>query len=186
MTATGTRSRSRNRALVTGLAGIILALAVTLFSCARNRVDSELRGAVVRIEPDSDQLERTAEVTRFKVNVIIRNDRATQLYFGGCGPEAQQEINGQWQTVWTPICVSPGSGSLAPSDSLMFPFTAARFANLVMEPHLDPRATAGRYRLQFGATYSGPMDYGLIYSGSTKPPPEHELSVLRSPVFIVY
>ena len=127
-------------------AGNIIALAVLVCSCARNRVDTDLRGAVVRLEPDSVPLERTADVTRFKVNVIIRNDRATPLYFGGCGPEAQQEINAQWQTVWTPVCISPVSGSLAPGDSLMFPFTAAGFAHLRMEPHLDPRATAGRYR----------------------------------------
>ena len=151
-----------------------------------NRVDNDLRGAVVRLEPDSVPLERTADVTRFTVNVIIRNDRATPLYFGGCGTEAQQEINGQWQTVWSPVCVSMVRGSLAPGDSLKFPFTVARFANLRIEPQLDPRATAGRYRLLFGATYSGPMNYGVVYRGPKRPPPPVTLSALTSPVFIVY
>ena len=167
------------------LAGGVIALAVLICSCASNRVDNDLRGAVVRIEPDSVPLERTADVTRITVNVIIRNDRATTLYFGGCGPQLQQEMNGQWQTVWSPICFSPQSGSLAPSDSLKFPLTVARFANLAMEPQLDPRASAGRYRLQFGATYSGPMNYGVVYSGPTQPPTV-TLSTLTSPVFIVY
>ena len=76
------------------LAAGIITLAVLVCSCATNRVDNDLRGAVVRLEPDSVPLEHTPDVTRFTVNVIIRNDRATPLYFGGCGPEAQQEING--------------------------------------------------------------------------------------------
>ncbi len=124
------------------LAAGIITLALLVCSCATNRVDNDLRGAVVRLEPDSVPLEHTADVTRFTVNVIIRNDRATPLYFGGCGPEAQQEINGLWQTVWSPVCISPGNGLIAPGDSLTFPFTVARFANIAVEPQLDPRATA--------------------------------------------
>ena len=198
MTATGTQSRSRITAFVAGInhetgssarnhvrLARSIALAALVCSCARNRVDTDLRGAVVRLEPDSVPLERTADVTRFTVKVIIRNDRATPLYFGGCGMEAQQEINGQWQTVWSPVCVSPVSGSLAPGDSLMFPFTVARFGNLRIEPQLDPRATAGRYRLRLGATYSGPTNYAVVYRGPRRPPPV-TLSTLTSPVFIVY
>ena len=47
-----------------------------------NRVDNDLRGAVVRLEPDSVPLERTADVTRFRVNVIIRkrSSNATLLW----------------------------------------------------------------------------------------------------------
>ena len=167
------------------LAAGIITLAVLVCSCATNRVDNDLRGAVVRLEPDSVPLEHTADVRRFTVNVIIRNDRATPLYFGGCGPEAQQEINGLWQTVWSPVCISPGNGLIAPGDSLTFPFTVARFANIAVEPQLDPRATAGRYRLQLGAIYSGPTNYGVVYAGPA-PPPVRVLGTLTSPVFIVY
>ena len=75
---------------------------------------------------------------------------------------------------------------MAPGDSTTFPFTAARFAHLNIEPQLDPRATTGRYRLQFGATYSGPMNYGVVYSPPSAAPPPVTLSSLTSPVFIVY
>ena len=49
--------------------------------------------------------EQIGDMTRFKVNVVIRNNRSTPLYIGGCGPDAQQEINGEWQTVWTTLVV---------------------------------------------------------------------------------
>ena len=167
------------------LAGSIIALAVLVCSCARNRVDNDLRGAVVRIEPDSVPLERTAGVTRITVNVIIRNDRATPLYLFGCGPELQQEMNGRWQTVWSPVCISAGSSAMAPGDSSKFTFKAARFAQLAFEPQLDPRATAGKYRLLLGGIYSGPTNYGVVYRGPA-PPPARQLGTLMSPVFIVY
>jgi hypothetical protein len=166
---------------ISRFAGIVI-LPVLVCSCATNRVDSDLRGAVVRVEPDSVAFEQIADMTRFKVNVIIRNDRATPLYFGGCGPEAQQEINGRWQTVWSPVCISLVGGSVAPRDSVTFPFSAARFTQRRIEPSLDPRATAGRYRIRYGATYDGPLN--VVYFGNRPPPVT--LRDLTTPVFIVY
>ncbi|HJP59498.1 MAG TPA: hypothetical protein VJ865_05850 [Gemmatimonadaceae bacterium] len=144
-----------------------------------------MRGAAVRIQPDSVALEQTPDLTRISVNVIIRNDRATALYFGGCWPELQEEINGQWQTVWSPVCISPMSTSVAPGDSVTFPFAAARLAQQNVYPRLDERAGAGRYRLRYGATYDGPPNYGVVYSGPTQPPVV-KLYTLTSPVFVVY
>jgi hypothetical protein len=164
---------------------LAIALPVLIGSCATNHVETDLRGATVRIEPDSVPFVRTPDIIKFTVNVIIRNDRSTPLYFGGCGTEAQQEINGKWETVWSPVCISPAGGSVAPRDSVTFPFTAAAFPNQVISPHLDPKATAGRYRLRLGATYDGPSDYGVVYSGPTHPKPV-TLGDLTSPVFIVY
>jgi hypothetical protein len=163
------------------------ALTLFAFACVRNSIETDLRGAVVRIEPDSVLLERTAEVTRFRVNVIVRNDRPTPLYFGGCGPAAQEEINGKWETVWSPACISNGSSTVAPGDSLMFPFTAARFAGQNIYPRLDSAATPGRYRLELGTIYSGPSNYGTVYRGPGPAPAAPKiLGILRSPVFIVY
>src|SRR5947207_13530122 len=89
----------------------LISLTYLLSACATNRVNTDLRGAVVRVEPDRVAFEQTPDMTRFKVNVIIRNDRGTPLHIGGCGPQAQQEINGRWETVWSPICMSFSSGS---------------------------------------------------------------------------
>jgi hypothetical protein len=164
---------------------LAIALPVLVCSCSTNHVATDLRGAVVRIEPDSVPFVRTPDIIKFTVNVIVRNDRSTPLYFGGCGTEAQQEINGKWETVWSPVCISPTGGSVAPRDSVTFPFTAAAFPNQTIDPHLDPRATAGRYRLRLGATYDGPSDYGVVYSVPTNPK-RVTLGDLTSPVFIVY
>ena len=166
---------------------VIVALALLTMSCATNRIDTDLRGATVRIEPDSVLLERTPGVTRLTAKVIIRNDRAAPLYLGGCGgPEAQEEIDGQWVTVWSPICMSFGTSTIAPGDSVVFPFNAARVANIAMEPQLDPRATAGRYRLQLGGVYSRPIAHGTVVYRGPAPPPAKLLGMLTSPVFKVY
>jgi len=138
------------------LTASIIGFAILICSCARNRPDNNLPGVVVRVEPDSVPFEQTPDITRFTVNVIVRNDRTKTLYFGGCWPAAQQEIDGQWQTVWSPVCIQEIGGSLAPGDSLKFPFSAARFAHENVYPRLDPKATAGKYRLLLAATYDGP------------------------------
>ena len=167
------------------LSAQILSLAGMITACATSGSHSDLRGAVVRVVPDSVALEQTPELTRISVNVIVRNDRATTLYFGGCGPELQEEIDGQWQTVWSPVCISPISGSLAAGDSVTFPFAAARLTQQNVYPRLDERAGAGRYRLQYGATYDGPTDPNIVYFPPTAAPVV-ELHTLTSPVFVVY
>ena len=163
----------------------IFGLALTVAACASSRVHRDLTGAVVRIVPDSVALEQTPELTRIRVNVIVRNNRATPLYFGGCGPQLQEEIDGQWQTVWSPVCISAMSGLVAPGDSVTFPFSAARLTQQNVYPRLDDRAGAGRYRLQYGATYDGPTDTHIVYSPPTAAPVV-ELHTLTTPVFVVY
>jgi hypothetical protein len=168
-----------------GISARIFVVASIVAACATSGTHSDLRGAVIRIEPDSVALEQTAELTRIRVNVIVRNDRSTTLYFGGCGPELQEEINGQWQTVWSPVCFSPMSTAVAPGDSVTLPFGAARTAQTNILPRLDDRAGAGRYRLRYGATYDGPTDTNIVYSPPTAAPVV-ELHTLTSPVFVVY
>jgi hypothetical protein len=164
-----------------------IAIAVLLCSCATNRLHSDLRGIVVRVEPDSVPFVRTPDIVKFTVNVIIRNDRSTPIYYENCGgPEAQQQINGKWETVWSPACMSPTGGSVAARDSVTFPFTAAAFPNQQnLYPRLDPKASAGRYRLRLGSAYDRPSSHGTIYRGP--PPPKRVwLGDLTSPTFIVY
>ena len=162
-----------------------IAVALLLCSCARNRIETSVRGVVVRIEPDSVPMVRTPDITKFTVKVIIRNDRSKPLYYAGCWPDAQEEINGKWETVWSPVCGSTLRGSIAPRDSLAFPFTAAAFPPDNSYPRLDPRAGPGRYRLRLGFAYSEPVDANLVYSPPRKSKPK-VLGEMISPVFIVY
>ena len=165
---------------------VVVVLSLFAVGCVKNRIDPDLRGVVVRIQPDSVPLERTPELTRFRVNVTIRNNRPTPLYLANCGgPDAQQEINGRWETVWSPVCISLGTSTIAPGDSVMFPFAAVRVEGQRIDPHLDAKATPGRYRLGLGGIYSRPPDVGVIYQGPA-PPPAKLLGTLTSPVFIVY
>jgi hypothetical protein len=143
MTRLGTSIR-----LVTAL----LSLGLGSAACAGNHVEQELRTLVIRSAADSVRLQRTAEMTSFAVDVIIRNRGSRPMLVGGCGPEAQRKINGQWQTVWSPVCVSEQSSLIAPGDSLTGALTIAGFTKPGIEPPLDPRMTAGTYRLRFGVS----------------------------------
>jgi hypothetical protein len=166
------------------LAGNI-AIALLLCACARNRISTNVRGVVVRVQPDSVPMVRTPDITKFTVRVIIRNNRSTPVYYAGCSPDAQEEINGKWETVWSPICGSTLSGSIAAGASLAFPFTAAGFPHGNMYPRLDPRAGPGKYRLRLGYAYSEPVNDNIIYSPPRKTNPRI-LGELISPIFIVY
>lgn len=87
-------------------------------SCAKGHSEKERTSTIVRLVPDSVPLEQTPTVTRFSITVIVRNDGHGPIVFGGCGPEAQRNIDGQWQIIWTPICGSPQYASISPGDSL--------------------------------------------------------------------
>ncbi len=152
------------------------ALSALIFGCARNHVAKELDATVIRLVRDSVPLQRTADKVSFTVNVIIRNGGATSIDVGGCGPEAQREINGEWQTVWSPVCISRQSSLIAPSDSLIQPLTVAGFTKPGIEPQLDPRMTAGKYRLRFGVTYFD----------TTNPTATRSTEFVGSSPFVVY
>jgi hypothetical protein len=128
---------------------------------------------------------RTPDITKFTVRVIIRNNRTTPLYYAGCWPDAQEEIDGKWETVWSPICGGTLRGSIAARDSVVFPFTAAGFPHTNMYPRLDPRAGPGKYRLRLGYAYSEPLYDNMIYFPPRKSRPK-VLGELMSPIFIVY
>jgi hypothetical protein len=162
-----------------------IVLAFLLCACARNRINTNVRGVVVRVEPDSVPMIHSPDITKFTVRVIIRNDRSTPLYYAGCWPDAQEEINGKWETVWSPVCMSALSGSIAARDSLAFPFTAAAFPHDNIEPRLDPRAGPGKYRLRLGFAYSEPVNDNMIYSPPRNSKPK-TLGEMISPIFIVY
>jgi hypothetical protein len=155
---------------------VFIGPALVVASCARNPANRELATTIVRFVQDSVPLQRTADMTKFTVSVIIRNDGHGPVVFGGCGPEAQRNIGGEWQTVWTPICGSPQHASIAPGDSLILPITVAGFTVAGLEPPLDPRMLPGTYRLRFG----------IAYPDTSNPTSSNELEALNSPSFTVY
>lgn len=157
------------------VAGSLVAFVAFNASCARNHTGKDLRPVVIRFVSDSVPLRRTAEMTAFTVTVIIRNGSNTPIVVGGCGPQAQKEINGGWQTVWSPACVSEQISSIAPGDSLTGSVTVAGFTT-GMEPRLDPRMTVGMYRLRFGPSYSN----------MTNPTAVSSVEALYSPPFVVF
>jgi hypothetical protein len=155
------------------LVAAIFSLGLGSAACARNHVE-ELRTLVIRSVRDSVRLQRTPEMTSFAVDLIIRNRGSKPIVIGGCGPEAQREINGEWQTVWSPVCVSEGASLLAPGDSLTSTLTIGGFTKPGIEPLLDPRMTAGTYRLRFGV--SDPSSSGTKPVSGTRVPTPYPMS----------
>jgi hypothetical protein len=155
-------------------AGVAL-LAVTN-ACARNHVEHDLDATMIRLVRDSVPLQRTADMVSFTVNVVIANRGATPVVVGGCGPEVQRQISGEWQTVWSPVCIDMQSSLISPEDSLTGPVTPAGFTKPGFEPPLDPRMTAGTYRLRFGVSYPDPANVTALTS----------TEFVNSPPFVVY
>jgi hypothetical protein len=170
------------------LVAALFTLGLGSAACTRNHVE-ELRTLVIRSVRDSVRLQRTPEMTSFTVDLTIRNRGSRAIIVGGCGPEAQREIKGQWQTVWSPVCVSEQASLLAPGDSLTSSITIAGFTKPGIEPPLDPRMTAGTYRLRFGV--SDPSSSGTKpVSGTRVATPYHmsgkSLGFVASQPFTVY
>lgn len=166
----------------------LLSLGVGSAACARNRIE-DLDTLLVRSARDSVQLRRTADMTSFTVDVIIRNGGSRPIVVGGCGPEAQREISGQWHTIWSPVCVSAQFSLIAPGDSLTGAVTIAGFTRPGIEPPLDPRMTAGTYRLRFGVSVP-PSSETKPVSGTrvaiANPLSGRSLGLVASRPFVVY
>lgn len=144
-------------------------------ACASSQRNSEIETTVVRIVEDSVPLQQTATLTTFHVTAVIRNDGARQVRFGGCGPSAERSVNGQWQTVSTPMCLTPVDATLAPGDSVTVALTIPDGTGPI-QPQPPGQIAAGIYRLTFGVWYPESP-------GATVP---NQLEALTSPPFKVY
>ena len=157
-------------------ASIVAMVTCTVVGCATNHIDRDLDATSIRFTQDSVPLARTSEVTSFQVTVVVRNNGPTAIVFGGCGPDAQRNINGAWTTVWSPICISNQTATVMPRDSITLPITVAGFTRSNIEPQADPRMLPGNYRLRFG----------ISYQDQRNPTSTTELEMLESPPFVVY
>jgi hypothetical protein len=66
-------------------------------------------------------LQRQSDKTSFKVTVVSRNFDSRPLQVLHCGTEAQRQIEGQWVTVFVPVCALDAPSRLAPGDSIVIP-----------------------------------------------------------------
>ena len=146
------------------LVGIVVG--VVAGCAATNRNLTDLAGVSVRTIEDTVVLRRTSDATSFDVNVVLRNDSDQPIRVSqGCGgPDAQRNINGTWTSVFAPICVGqPGSWTMQAGDSTVIPVNIYGYTKPNLLPSLDPRMTAGQYRLEFAVSF--------ISSDDTSAPP---------------
>lgn len=117
-------------------------------SCSGSR-SGTLRVTARTVE-DTVMLQQTPTATYFDVTGIVRNDDSREIRVASsCTPEAERDIDGTWTMVFTPACPALDiSTPLLPGDSLVVRAHVAGYTDAF--PQLDPRMTAGRYRLVFG------------------------------------
>lgn len=136
----------RNRCRV-----LLLLLILTGAACSSGSgtISAPLRVTARTVE-DTVVLKQTPTATYFDVTGIVRNDDSREIKVAAsCAPEAERDIDGTWTVVFTPACPVDGFlNPLLPGDSLVMRAHVAGYTNAV--PQLDPRMTAGRYRLVFG------------------------------------
>lgn len=129
----------------------------------------------IRTVEDTVLLRRNPEVTFLKVTAVIRNQDLTQVYLSHCGPAAQREIDGNWVTVYAgPFCLGSGFFRVGQGDSAILPVEIVGYTTPHTGPRLDPRMTAGRYRLIFGVGLTDPwkrepMPDGSVYQVFSSP-----------------
>ena len=126
---------------------LVYSVASGSVSCATS---TGLNSFTIRIVEDTVRLARSPQGASFDVTAVIRNDAARPLYWSSCAPYAQRQISGSWQTVWVPVCLEGGpASSIAPGEAATVPVRASAFTSPTTFPRLDPRMSAGQYRLVF-------------------------------------
>jgi hypothetical protein len=127
---------------------LLFLLMLTGAACSSSR-SAPLRVTARTVE-DTVVLKQTPTATYFDVTGIVRNDDSREIKVAAsCTPEAERDIDGTWTVVFTPACPVDGVlNPLLPGDSLVMRAHVAGYTNAF--PQLDPRMTAGRYRLVFG------------------------------------
>lgn len=114
----------------------------------------------IQVRPDTVPLRQVTDPAGVAISVlaVIHNRSDQTLYRSiGCGETLHREINGSWETVWTPMC-APVSGArsytaIAPGDSMSVQIDAFASTDPSVRPLRDPRMVAGRYRIEFGLSY---------------------------------
>lgn len=127
-------------------------LGAALVACASGR---QVPPFAIRVVPDPVTLDESPQGAGFHASALVRNDAARPLYVRQlCGVYPQRQIEGRWVIVWTPVCMSTGGlVTVPPHDSTAIEVDVFGFRAPDWAPRLDPRLTAGRYRLLVALGY---------------------------------
>jgi hypothetical protein len=104
----------------------------------------------VNIQPLTPVVEftRTPQGIHFETAAVIRNDGPGSIFLSECSPALQRKVEEGWATVWTPVCITGAIRREVPAgESVTVPVGVSAYSNPAIEPQLDPRLTAGTYRL---------------------------------------
>lgn len=124
-------------------------------------------GITISVVPDTVALEIRTHSRGFTAAAIIRNGATRPAYVSSCGASAFREIDGEWEMVWSPICLGSGSSVVNPADSLVVPILVSGVTLPGYYPAADDRLAAGLYRLHF-ALFWGIAFHGVL----TEPLPD--------------
>ena len=129
---------------------VATALGLCIQGCATS-TGNFARPSVQIVTREDTVLARSAGTfPSFVVTVVARNQGSDSVYLSPCRAAAERLINGQWVTVYQPVCTGIGPlFTLAPGDSAVFPMSVSSFATVQATP---PNAVVapGEYRLIFG------------------------------------
>jgi hypothetical protein len=129
-----------------------------VLGCATATANGTQQSVTIAVRESTVPLARGVGVTSFEVTVVATNDGPLPIYLSQCMSGAQRLIEKQWVTVYAPTCLGVDSYvKIARGDSAVFPMRVLGYTTGA--PALDPRMTAGQYRLAFGiGVGASPLD----------------------------
>jgi hypothetical protein len=129
---------------------VATALGLAIQGCATS-TGSVARPSVQIVTREDTVLVRSPGTSpSFVVTVVARNQGSDSVYLSPCRAAAERLINGQWVTVYQPVCTGVGPlFTLAPGDSAVFPMSVSSFATVQATP-TKAVVAPGEYRLIFG------------------------------------
>ena len=108
----------------------------------------------IQTSPETVTLSRNDKGVTFTLTSVIRNEGPGPLYLFPCGPDLNRLIGDSWVSVWTaPCALSSPLTQIDPGDSLTLPVRVVAYSDPASFPRLDPRLTAGQYRLVWDLAY---------------------------------
>jgi hypothetical protein len=135
---------------------VVAALGLCTPGCATSTGNVALPSVRIVTREDTVLARGGGSFPSFVVTVVAINQGSDSVYLSPCRAAAERLINGQWVTVYQPVCTGVGPlFTLAAGDSAIFPMSVSSFATVQATP---PNAVVagGEYRLIFGVGLGQP------------------------------
>src|SRR6202049_4168985 len=131
--------------LRSGLLPLIWVITGAIIACTfAGRMPSSFS---IRPAQDTAWLSVRPPTTSFEISVVVHNASSQTVYTAWCGGWAERLIQGTWQKVSTPSCLSvDDKTTLPPGHSVTLALAVFGARDPATYPQLDPRMTAGVYR----------------------------------------